>query len=67
MMEIPPLAVLAAEQVKAHMSEEVVLKIAPLHGNLIRSMGMKRKEDKEKGKGSPTPTQPKKKKARKNE
>ena len=57
--EIPSLVVLATEQVVAHISGEVVLKIAPLHENLIHSMGTKRKEDKEKGEGSPTPTQPK--------
>ena len=66
-MEIRSLAVLAAEQVAAHISEEDILKLAPLHVNLIRGMRIKRKKDKGKGKWSPTAAQPKKKKTRKNE
>ena len=63
--EVRSLAVLAAEQVAAHMSEEDVLKLAPLHVYLIRSTGIKRKQDKGKGERVPTPTQTQKK-AKKN-
>ena len=49
-----------------HISEEDILKLAPLHVNLIHDTGIKRKEDKGKIEWSPTPAQLKKKKARKN-
>ena len=56
--EVRSLAVLAAEQVAAHMSEEDVLKLAPLHVNLICSTRMKwKQQDRGKGEWSPTPAQ----------
>ena len=65
-IEVPSLEVLTAKQVAAHISEEDILKLAPLHVNLIRMAGTKRKQDKGKGEWSPTPTQTQKK-AKKNE
>ena len=50
-----------------HVSEEDILKLAPLHANLIRDTGIKGKEDEGTGERSPTPTQLKKKKAREKE
>ena len=48
-MEVRSLTVLAAEQVAAHIPEEDILKLAPLHVNLIRVTGIKWKEKKGKG------------------
>ena len=61
MMEIRSLAVLAAEQAATHIPEEEILKLAPLHVNLICVTGIKRKENKGTGELSPTPAQMKKK------
>ena len=44
-MELRSLAVLAEEQVAAHIPEEDILKLVPLHVNLIHT-GIKQKEDK---------------------
>ena len=47
---IPSLAVLLAKQVAAHLTEEDVMKFAPLYVHLICNMGInKRKQDKGKG------------------
>ena len=47
---IPPLVALVAKQMAAHLTEEEVMKFAPLHVHLIQKMGTnKRKQDKGKG------------------
>ena len=51
-IELPSLVVLATKQVAVYISEEVILKLAPLHANLICGTGIKRKEDKGKGEWS---------------
>ena len=45
---------MVAEQVAAHISEEDIFKLAPIHAEMIRVTGIKRREIKEKGESSPT-------------
>ena len=49
-----------------HISEEDILKLAPLHVNLICGTGIKGKDDKRRGEWSQMAAQPKKKEVRKN-
>ena len=66
-IEIRSLAVLADKQVTTHISEEDVLKLAPLHVNLIHGTRMKRKNNKGNGEWSQTAAQPKKEEGQKKE
>ena len=61
-IKLPSLTVLAAEQVAKVISDKDMLQLAPIHAELIRKTGIKRKKEKGKGRGGSSPTEVEKKK-----
>ena len=61
-IKLPSLTVLAAEQVAKIISDKDMLQLAPIHAELIRKTGIKRKTEKERGVCSPTEVEKRKKK-----
>jgi hypothetical protein len=61
-IRLPFLTVLAAEQVAKIISDKDMLQLAPIHAELIRKTGLKRKTEKESGECSPTEVEKRKKK-----
>ena len=61
-IRLPSLTVLAAEQVAKIISDKDMLQLAPIHAELIRKTGIKRKTEKESGVCSPTEVEKRKKK-----
>ena len=62
-IKLPSLAVLAAKQVAKVISDKDMLQLAPIHAELVRRTGIKRKKEKGEGGSSPTEVEKKKKKA----
>ena len=62
-IKLPSLTVLADEQVAKVISDKDMLQLAPIHAELIRRTGIKRKNEKGEGGSSPTEVGKKKKKA----
>lgn len=65
-IKVPSLTVLAAEQVAKVISDKEMLQLAPIHTELIRRTGIKRKNEKAEGGASPKEGEKKKKKAGEN-
>ena len=62
-IKLPSLTMLAAEQVAKIISDKDMLQLAPIHAEMIRKTGIKRKKEKEEGGCSPTEVEKRKKKA----